>query len=93
MYSTPIPEPDYSECSAQRFVDKYQQVFDLVSSTDYLGWSQAFAQFRRESNSALGRRRGNFLGSETHMCEGDGVWVLAGANTPVVLRELDNSHH
>ena len=27
------------------------------------------------------------------MCEEDGVWVLVGANTPVVLRELENGRH
>jgi hypothetical protein len=29
----------------------------------------------------------------THMCEGDQVCILAGANTPVVLRRLDNGHY
>jgi hypothetical protein len=93
-------EPDYSEYSEQRVLDKYMQVTNAAeSSTDYLGWSQAFAQFRRETNIAFGRRRlmrtgGGLLGiGPTHMREGDAVWVLAGANTPVVLRELENGHH
>jgi hypothetical protein len=93
-------EPDYSPYTAQRFGEMYSQMIKAgASSPDYLGWSQAFAQFRTESNVAFGRRRVmrtdcGLLGlGPTHMCEGDQVWVLAGANTPVVLRALDNGHH
>jgi hypothetical protein len=93
-------EPAYSEYNVHRFLEIYAQVLEAsTSSTDYLEWSQAFAQFRNESNVAFGRRRlmridCGLLGlGPTHMCEGDQVWVLTGANTPVVLRALDNGHH
>jgi hypothetical protein len=92
-------EPDHSEYSSAHFEEKFLQLADALKSVDYLGWSQAFTQFRRESNHAFGHRRvmrtdEGLLGlGPTHMCEGDQVWILAGATTPVVLRGLDNGHH
>ena len=92
-------ELGYSEYNCQCFIDKFMKVTDMDDFTDYLRWSQAFARFRSESNQAFGRRRlmrtgGGLLGlGPTHMREGDEVWVLAGAKTPVVLRKLENGHH
>lgn len=92
-------EPERSEYDGACFSEKFMQLIDGMNSMDYLGWSQAFAQFRRESNIAFGRRRlmrtgGGFLGlGPTHMCEGDQVGILAGASTPVVLRKRDNGHY
>lgn len=77
-------EPDCSEYSERRFIDKLLEMTDIDSFTDYIGWCQAFARFRRESNLAFGRRRGragDFLGSDQRIREGDEVWVLAGVNT------------
>lgn len=92
-------EPEHSKYNAERFLAKYLQMTEAANSIDYLSRSQAFAQFRRESNLAFGGRRlmrtdGGLLGlGPTHMCEGDQVCILAGAKTPVVLRRLDNGHY
>lgn len=50
-------EPDCSEYSEQRFIDKLLEMTDTDSFTNYIGWCQAFARFRRESNLEFGRRR------------------------------------
>ena len=92
-------EPENSPCHASWATRELMRLQEASASEPrYAEWSQAFGQFRRGSNLCSGQRRlmctqDGLLGvGPTNMCEGDGVWVLAGGPTPVVLRPLPNGH-
>jgi hypothetical protein len=88
-------EPNTSHYKSEVFVQKLEEI--IARSTDQSirteeEWSRPFADFRREVDVTLGPRRlfrttRGLLGMGPLEIEmGDEVWILAGANTPVVLR-------
>ena len=91
-------EADDSPYSSEVFTRVFLEINNKTESS-YNEWSHAHAQFRLEFNLAAGRRRlirtrEGLLGlGPTHTCQGDELWVLAGARTPVVLHRLENGHH
>lgn len=89
-------EPKASRYSGESLVRKMGELTarsNDKSVQSYEEWSRPMADFRREVDLTLGTRRlfrtdGGLLGMgplETEM--GDEVWILAGAKTPVVLRD------